>query len=170
MAVVKARAKIAGEDRRVSAAADLLVPMHIRELSSGIFDVIRAYYKWADLPGNFQSDAKRLLEYTDRSISTDEYISFIKDMFLRQFPNQSTSEIRYLLQFANDFYAKRGTVEAYKFLFKALYNDDVELIYPSKYLFKSSDGVWVKNTILKCLGTDPDIINVVVIGLWCFFY
>ena len=166
MAVVKARAKIAGEDRRVSAAADLLVPMHIRELSSGIFDVIRAYYKWADLPGNFQSDAKRLLEYTDRSISTDEYISFIKDMFLRQFPNQSTSEIRYLLQFANDFYAKRGTAEAYKFLFKALYNDDVELIYPSKYLFKSSDGVWVKNTILKCLGTDPDIVNVVGRRLW----
>ncbi len=166
MAVVKARAKIAGEDRRASVASDLLVPVHIRELSSGIFDVIRAYYKWADLPGNFQSDAKRLLEYTDRSISPDEYVSFIKDMFLRQFPNQSTSEIRYLLQFANDFYAKRGTVEAYKFLFKAIYNDDVELIYPSKYLLKSSDAVWVKNTILKCLGTDPDIINVVGRRLW----
>lgn len=166
MAVVKARAKIAGEDRRASVASDLLVPVHIRELSSGIFDVIRAYYKWADLPGNFQSDAKRLLEYTDRNISTDEYVSFIKDMFLRQFPNQSASEIRHLLQFANDFYAKRGTAEAYKFLFKALYNDDVELFYPSKYLFKSSDGVWVKNTILKCLGTDSDIVNVVGRRLW----
>lgn len=166
MAVVKARAKIAGEDRRVSVASDLLVPMHIRELSSGIFDVIRAYYKWADLPGNFQSDAKRLLEYTDRNISTDDYVSFIKDMFMRQFPNQSASEIRHLLQFANDFYAKRGTADAYKFLFKALYNDDVELFYPSKYLFKSSDGVWVKNTILKCLGTDQDIVNVVGRRLW----
>lgn len=166
MAVVKARAKIAGEDRRASVASDLLVPVHIRELSSGIFDVIRAYYEWADLPGNFQSDAKRLLEYTDRNISTDDYVSFIKDMFLRQFPNQSASEIRHLLQFANDFYAKRGTVEAYKFLFKALYNDDVELFYPSKYLFKSSDGVWIKNTILKCLGTDPDIVNVVGRRLW----
>ncbi len=166
MAVVKARAKIAGEDRRASVASDLLVPVHVRELSSGIFDVIRAYYKWADLPGNFQSDAKRLLEYTDRNISTDDYVSFIKDMFLRQFPNQSASEIRHLLQFANDFYAKRGTVEAYKFLFKALYNDDVELFYPSKYLFKSSDGAWVKNTILKCLGTDPDIVNVVGRRLW----
>ena len=166
MAVVKARAKIAGEDRRVSVASDLLVPMHIRELSSGIFDVIRAYYKWADLPGNFQSDAKRLLEYTDRNISTDEYISFIKDMFMRQFPNQTATEIRHLLQFANDFYAKRGTAEAYKFLFNALYNDEVELFYPSKYLFKSSDGVWVKNTILKCLGTDTDIVNVVGRRLW----
>ena len=77
MAVVKARAKIAGEDRRASVASDLLVPVHIRELSSGIFDVIRAYYKWADLPGNFQSDAKRLLEYTDRNISSEEYVSFI---------------------------------------------------------------------------------------------
>ena len=157
MAVVKARARIAGDNARTEPSALALVPAHLKEISSGLMDVLTAYYRWADLPNNFQNDAKRLVEFTDRAVTTSEFLQYIKNMFLRLFPNKTEANMRHVLMFARDFYAKRGTLASYEFLFRALYNEDVQLIFPSKYLFQTSNGVWVKNTILKCLGTDGDI-------------
>lgn len=157
MAVVKARARIAGDHARTEPRALALVPAHLKEISSGLMDVLTAYYRWADLPDNFQNDAKRLVEFTDRDVTTSEFLQYIKNMFLRLFPNKTEANTRHVLMFARDFYAKRGTLASYEFLFRALYNEDVQLIFPSKYLFQTSNGIWVKNTILKCLSTDGDI-------------
>ena len=83
MAVVKARARIAGDHARTEPSALALVPAHLKEISSGLMDVLTAYYRWADLPDNFQNDAKRLVEFTDRDVTTSEFLQYIKNMFLR---------------------------------------------------------------------------------------
>ena len=166
MATVKARARVAGKDANVAPTSALLIPAHIREASSGIVDVLKAYYRWADMPGNFQGDAKRLLEYSDRDLTSDEYIGFIKTMFLRMFPDKTEASMQHLLSFAKDFYSKRGTFNSYKFLFRALYDEDVELYFPSEFLMKSSNGEWTTRNILKCLGTDPNIKDIVGRRIW----
>ena len=57
---------------------------------------------------------------------------------------------------AKDFYATKGTPEAFDILFRVLYNEDVDLVQPQKYLFKPSDADFIRNTVLLCTLVNGD--------------
>lgn len=161
MAVVKAKLKVAGQYAKVENNASELLPSTIREFSTQLPLLIEAYYRWADLQGSFQGDSKRFLEYMDSDKTTDEIFKHIKDTFLRLFPDDTKASLRSLMKFAKDFYSKRGTEESYRFLFRAIFNEAIDIDYPANYLFETSNGVWVKRSILKCLYSDtmPSIVG-----------
>ena len=154
MAAVKAKIRVAGQDARVESHVTDTLPAAMREFAGGLPDLIKAYYRWADLPGNFQGDTKRLLEYLDSDTTSAEMFKLIKETFLRMFPDDTKSSLRNLMKFAKDFYSKRGTEESYRFLFRAIFNESIDIDYPANYLFASSDGVWVKRTIMRVFYTE----------------
>lgn len=154
MAIVKARLKVPGQNRKVAAHANNVIPEHMREVAGGIPDLLNAYYRWADLPGNFHGDSKRFMDYLDVNKTTDELFAFIKDSFLRQFPNNTKASIRHLMGFAKDFYSTRGSIESYRFLFRAVFGEEITIDYPGNSLFATSNGEWVQRTIMRCLYTD----------------
>ena len=51
---------------------------------------------------------------------------------------------------AKDFYKSKGTEEAFKILFGALYGEKVEMIQPSKYVIRPSDADYIVNEVLLC--------------------
>lgn len=154
MAVVKTRIRVPGQNAKVAPHSLDTVPAALRELGGSVPELISAYYKWADQPGEFQGDAKVFLDYLDSDKTTDEMFRFIKETFLRMFPDNTKSSLRNLMKFAKDFYSKRGTEESYRFLFRAIFNESIDIDYPANYLFASSDGVWVKRTVMKVLYID----------------
>lgn len=154
MSVVKAKIRVGGKDARTEAHITDTIPAVVKEFAGGIPDLIKAYYRWADLPGNFQGDTKRFLEYLDSSKTTDDMFKLIKETFLRLFPDDTKTSLRNLMNFARDFYSQRGTEQSYRFLFRAVFNEAIDIDYPANYLFASSDGVYVKRTIMRVYYTD----------------
>jgi len=59
---------------------------------------------------------------------------------------------------AKDFYLSKGTPESFKILFKALYNEDVDVIKPKEYIFKPSDAQYrVTNSfVVESISGDPE--------------
>jgi len=161
MAVVKAKLRVPGALANVAPTATTLIPANVQEFAAGFGDLIKAYYRWADLPGNFAGDSKRLQEYLDYNKSPDEIFAFIKQMFLRSLPTNSAADVRGLMKFAKDFYSTKGTEESYKFLFRALFNDDVQLEYPGAFLFETSNGIWTRRQSMKCFYSGENIEQVV---------
>ena len=51
---------------------------------------------------------------------------------------------------SKDFYKSKGTEEAFKILFGALYGENVEMIQPSKYVIRPSDADYIVNEVLLC--------------------
>ena len=51
---------------------------------------------------------------------------------------------------SKDFYKSKGTEEAFKILFGALYGEKVEMIQPSKYMISPSDAEYRVNEVLIC--------------------
>lgn len=154
MAVAKSRLRVAGQHAKVSNHALDTLPAVIQEFVTGLPVLLGEYYKWADLPGNYQSESKRLLDYMNANTSSDEVFSYIKNVYMRAFPLSSSSDIRFLMRFAKTFYSQRGTEESLKFLFKALYNDKIKVDYPSQYIFTTSDAEWSNPIQMRLLYID----------------
>ena len=57
-----------------------------------------------------------------------------------------------------DFYGSRGTDQSFKILFKALYNEDVEIVKPRDFLFKPSDAAYkiTKDLIVELISGNAE--------------
>lgn len=53
---------------------------------------------------------------------------------------------RLLIKTIKQLNASKGTPNSFKLMFKLLFNEDVEIEYPSEKLLKPSDGKWVKDS------------------------
>lgn len=90
----------------------------------------------------------------------EEFLKKIKKQFLPGLESKSLPEQLNEAQFirnSKDFYSTRGTENSFKILFKALYNDEIELIRPKDYLITPSDASYKisKDLVVEPLEGDP---------------
>lgn len=87
------------------------------------------------------------------NIFLNEFLKKLKTLVLPGFEDRSLTgdlnESNFIRQ-AKDFYKSKGTEEAFKILFKALYAEQVEMVQPQKFVIKPSDADYIKNDILVC--------------------
>lgn len=105
---------------------------------------IKAYYEWLENSdeGSVLYDTKNLLAYKDINRTTDEFLDYFRKDFLPNFPSEIALDERKLIKTAREFYSKKGSVESIKFLFRVLYDKEVEIFYPKEQVLRASDGRW----------------------------
>ena len=90
-----------------------------------------------------------------------EFLTKIKGQFLPGLQSKmmtpGLNEASFIRQ-SRDLYSTRGTESSFKILFKALYNDDVELIRPQDYLISPSDAEFqlTRDLIVEPVEGDPE--------------
>ena len=125
---------------------------------------IKAYYEWLEQEGNVGYLTSKLDTVWDVDLNLDEFYSHFKNTYLDSFPeifavNASGNKPnkKTLLKKIRDFYGNKGTESSYKFLFRVLYDSDLEFYYPKNDILKVSDGVWTEPRSIKTTvqnGTD----------------
>jgi len=75
--------------------------------------------------------------------------------FQERFLNGNLDQSNFIRQ-AKDFYKSKGTEEAFKILFGALYDEKVEMVQPQEFLFRPSDAEFVVNDVLVCEAISGD--------------
>jgi len=117
---------------------------------------IKAYYEWMEQKGNPGYVLSKLDTIWDSDRSLDEFYSHFKNTYLISFPelfavnaDGKTPNKNLLLKKIRDFYGNKGTESAYKFLFRLLYDSDLEFYYPKNDILKASDGVWEEPRSIK---------------------
>lgn len=154
MSVVKSTARVIPSSAKVSNHAKNVMPKAILEFSNGLPALIDAYYRFADQEGEFLGESKRMLDNISMQNSSDAAFKVIKESLLRQFPNDSKTHLRELAKFGKEFYSQRGSSDSFKFLFKALFQTNVDIDYPGDYVLKPSSGIWTQGTFIKLLFVD----------------
>ena len=56
---------------------------------------------------------------------------------------------RLLAKHINNIYLAKGSMASYDFLFRVLYNEDIEVSYPRDNMIKSSDSKWTESTVIN---------------------
>jgi len=122
---------------------------------------IKSYYEWLDEKGNAGYVLGKLDTIYDADRSLDEFYSHFKNTYLLTFPEVLATNAsgnkpnkNTLLKKIRDFYGNKGTESAYKFLFRVLYDSDLEIYYPKEDILKASDGQWLEPKSVKTTSTN----------------
>jgi len=114
---------------------------------------IELYYTWlennsangiSNTAGNTVYHAMGIENYRDIDQTPAEFVKYFKEELLPYFPENTALSTEKILKSAREFYSKKGSDESIRWLFKALFDEDIEITYPKEEILKTSDGKWIK--------------------------
>ena len=117
---------------------------------------LEAYYEWLEQNNNVEDRTKNILNYTDIDETSAEFLQYFYDDFLSYFPDEILADKQKVAKIARDLYQSKGTQAAYRFLFRTLYNTDVEFFYTKDAVLRASAGKWY---VARSLKLDSDNLN-----------
>jgi len=56
---------------------------------------------------------------------------------------------KHFYKLLKDFYQSKGSKKSYKFLFRAFFNEAIEIYYPKEQVLKANDNVWSQSTSVR---------------------
>lgn len=134
---------------------------------------IKAYYEWAeqnDIKDSANTEgaiygSQNLLNYTDVDFSEDptsfnRFIDYFFNDFLPNFPIDCLTDKAKLIKIGKQFYTSKGISASYKFIFRAIYNSDVELFPTGEAVLRASDGKWYVSKSLKIDTNDEQFLGI----------
>jgi hypothetical protein len=121
---------------------------------------LEKYYEWLETQQNVSSGIKELQLSKDIDEADEYYLDKLKDDLLPYFPQEIVSDKRLFLKLVTQFYKSSGTQDSIKFLFRALFNENIDIYYPKDDILIASDGKWVLPLALRVDTDDLNIFNV----------
>ena len=117
-------------------------PEFFREDAPNFLLFVKAYYEYMEQSGKSIHELNKLQSYKDIDDTLDEYVEYFRRTVLPSLPLNVIADKRILAKTIRDFYQSKGSFDSYKFLFRVLYNEDIEVNYPADQMLKVSDGDW----------------------------
>jgi hypothetical protein len=121
---------------------------------------LQAYYEWLEENHNVTDRTKNILNYIDIDKTSDEFLDYFYNDFLQYFPKDILANKKEVTKIAKQLYQTKGTPASYKFLFRVLYNSDVDFFYTKDAVLRASAGKWYVPRSLKLLTSDRNFLNV----------
>lgn len=151
---------------RLSPLVASQVPEFVRIEHPTFVAFLNAYYEWLETQGAGLRNVMDLAKVKDIDTTFDEYISHFKKQYLLDFPetlavNQQTGlpvEEKTLVKYIKQFYQAKGTEKTYEFLFRVLYDTNVEFYYPKVDILKASDGKWIQRKAIRLAGSQGNVL------------
>ena len=121
---------------------------------------LEKYYEWLETQQNVSSGIKQLQLSKDIDEADEYYLDKLKNDLLPYFPQEVVSDKRLFLKLVTQFYKSSGTQDSIKFLFRALFNENIDIYYPKDDILIASDGKWVLPLALRIDTNDLNIFNI----------
>jgi len=115
----------------------------------------------SNVKDNVIRESARLKQARSQYVSGDEFFQLLKDEVNRGYPSSSESNRRALYNRIRELFESKSTEEAYRFLFKAFFNENVQIRFPGDDLLRVSDGKFEKTSLIRVI---PQNTNVFPIG------
>jgi hypothetical protein len=138
----------------ISVALERQIPEYIRGEYELFVNFIKAYYEFLD-----QTQQRDLEDIRSISNTLDEFVIRFKKELSVLFPTNTLANERFILERIREFYKARGSKESYQFLFKALFNKDADIFYPSTQILRASDGKWIQEKSVFVEYGDGNLFN-----------
>jgi len=136
------------------------LPSFVRDDYPIFVTFLEKYYEWLETNNQVSYELDALQKSTDIDTADDFYIEQIRKDLTPYFPTDIAGDKALFLKLIHQFYRSSGTPDSVKFLFKALYNENIDIYYPKEDILKTSDGKWVLPLALRIDTTDENIYNI----------
>lgn len=112
-------------------------PEFIREEYPLFVKLVEEYYKFLDTTYAGQLDS-----LTDIDETPDIFIEYFRRQYAINISTFWNLDFKEFLFFAKSFYSSRGSEVSIRFLFRAMFGEEIEIDYPGQYILRASDGKW----------------------------
>ena len=145
----------------VSSLIERQLPGFVREDYPKFVTFLEKYYEWTKTNNQILSAVESFANSKDLDLASDVYLNLIKRELTPYFPEEIVLDKSTLLKFIDQYYRAKGTPQSVKFLFRILYNEDIDIYYPKEEILIASDGKWVLPLSLRIDTNDNNIFNLV---------
>lgn len=121
---------------------------------------LEKYYEWLETNNQVSYEIDALRNSIDIDTADSFYIERLKQDLMPYFPQDIVSDKALFLKLVTQFYRSNGTQDSVKFLFRALYNENIDIYYPKDDILKASDGKWVLPLALRIDTSDNNVYNI----------
>jgi len=132
------------------------VPDYIRAEFPQFVLFLEKYYEFLDQDGEANNVLLNASSFSDINTTLDAFVPSFREQYLQMFPKDSLITDRRLIKFIREFYEAKGSEESILFIFRTFFDEHVDIIYPSKFILKASDGVWINREKMR-ITTDDTI-------------
>lgn len=136
-------------EQKISSLVETQFPEFYASEGPRFVDFVQQYYVWMESQNQAVNRSRNLFNYRDIDRTSEEFVGLFKNKFLKGFPLTTEANTQFLAKHATDIYSAKGTDLAVEMTMRALFNEDSTVNYPSRDLFKLSDGTWVKPVYLE---------------------
>ena len=141
-------------DQKVSALIYQQVPEYVREEYPLFISFLEAYYEFLETKQGIQKNdlmaqAKDLRYLTDVDESIDDFEKNFFETFAYLLPRDVTVDKAFLIKNLLPLYLSKGSESSFKFLFRLLFGQELEIKYPKNDILRASDGKWQIDNALK---------------------
>jgi hypothetical protein len=127
------------------------LPEFIRADYDTFVAFVEAYYEYLEQTNKATDFGRNLLNYFDVDSTLTDFEEYFRRKFLNSIPAETLANKAFLVKHIRDFWRAKGTEKAYRFLFRALYGEEIEIFYPKDNILKLSTGKWVKRQSIRFL-------------------
>lgn len=121
---------------------------------------LQAYYEWMEESGNVLDSSKSILSYLDIDTTTEQFIEYFNNDFLQYIPEDIFISRSDAIRFARQLYQAKGVPNSFKFLFRILFDSDLEYYYNKDQVLKASDGIWYVPKSIRISSVDPYFLQI----------
>lgn len=124
-----------------------------------LVELMKSYYEFLETQKDqYLFNNRRLYTYRDINQTLPDFVSFFRSKYLESMPS-SVMDDRFVIKHILDLYTRKGTKEGIELFFKLFYNEVVNVSYPSEFVLKASDSMWIKDKYLEVDTDNLDLFN-----------
>lgn len=138
----------------ISTVVEDQLPDFIRADHPTFVNLIKKYYEYLELEGKTVDVGKKLYDYMDVDSTRADLLKYFKSQIIPNFPEETELSTEKVIKASREFYSKKGTPGSFKFIFKTLYNQDIDIYFPKEDILRASDGKWKLPQALRLAFSD----------------
>lgn len=134
--------------RKISTQIESQFPEFIRSDGPKFVSFLKAYFEYLEQSGKTGERARAILDIADIDRTLDDFVEQFRKELLVNIPANVQADKRLLAKYIKEFYRARGSEQSYQFLFRALFNEELNVYYPGDDILRASDGRWIQESVL----------------------
>ena len=109
---------------------------------------VKAYFEYMEQTNKALDSSRGLFDNLDIDRTIDDFVEYFQREFMNTIPRDIAVNKRLLIKHIKQLYRSRGSQESYRFLFRAMFDTEIDFLYPGDDILRASDGRWVKEVVL----------------------
>lgn len=140
---------LALQQQRLGIASDIpeQFPDIYRHEHPMFVEFVKAYYEASEDNDNLKF--RNIRQHSDIDNAYCQFLENFRKKYLRGFPTIDDDKTRFIVKHIFDLYKRKGTEESIRLLFRLFFQEEIELYYPGKNVFKTSDSIYKSTSYIE---------------------